>query len=67
MEHAAAPRKCCRAVPRCRSCPVTLRSELADVRQQLTSAATKDPPHLAGIPRCLHKYEPLFRETQLEG
>jgi hypothetical protein len=19
------------------------------------------PPHLAGIPRCLHKYEPLFR------
>ena len=19
------------------------------------------PPHLAGLPRCLHKYEPLFR------
>ena len=20
------------------------------------------PPHLAGVPPCLHKYEPLFRE-----
>ena len=20
------------------------------------------PPHLAGLPACLHKYEPLFRE-----
>jgi hypothetical protein len=23
------------------------------------------PPHLTGIPPCLHKYEPLFREPVL--
>jgi hypothetical protein len=22
------------------------------------------PPHLAGVPACLHKYEPLLRLTQ---
>jgi len=22
------------------------------------------PPHLAGVPPCLHKYEPLFRPAE---
>jgi hypothetical protein len=22
------------------------------------------PPHLAGVPPCLHKYEPLFRRAE---
>ena len=24
------------------------------------------PDHLAGVPRCLHKYEPLLREAWLD-
>jgi hypothetical protein len=31
----------------------------AELRSELPQA--DDVPHLAGIPRCLHKYEPLFR------
>jgi hypothetical protein len=32
--------------------------ELATPRPEL-------PPHLSGLPRCLHKYEPLFRDPGL--
>jgi hypothetical protein len=32
----------------------------AELRSELPQADDV-PPHLAGIPRCLHKYEPLFR------
>jgi len=32
----------------------------ADLRASLPQA-DEVPPHLAGLPRCLHKYEPLFR------
>jgi hypothetical protein len=32
----------------------------AELRESLPQA-DKVPPHLAGLPRCLHKYEPLFR------
>ena len=49
--------RCCGSEPRCRTCPVRLAAEL---RAALPQAADV-PPHLAGLPRCLHKYEPLFR------
>ena len=32
----------------------------AEIRQTLPQAGN-EPAHLAGLPRCLHKYEPLFR------
>ena len=32
----------------------------AEIRQTLPQADDV-PAHLAGLPRCLHKYEPLFR------
>ena len=32
----------------------------AELRASLPKA-DDIPPHLAGLPRCLHKYEPLFR------
>jgi len=32
----------------------------AELRASLPQADDV-PPHLAGLPRCLHKYEPLFR------
>jgi hypothetical protein len=43
-----------------------LAKELRDLRQlgsPLAQAAI--PPHLAGLPKCLHKYGPLF-QPQLE-
>jgi hypothetical protein len=49
--------KCCGSMPRCRTCPVRL---AADIRATLPDG-TRTPEHLAGIPPCLHKYEPLFR------
>jgi hypothetical protein len=49
--------KCCGSEPRCRTCPVRL---LAELRADLPQAGDV-PAHLAGVPRCLHKYEPLFR------
>ena len=46
-------------MPRCRTCPVRLAAELASI----LPAAEAPPAHLAGIPACLHKYEPLFRRA----
>jgi len=37
---------------------------LAQDAKRLSAIAAQPagvPPHLAGIPSCLHKYEPLFR------
>jgi len=57
----AAPGKCCRSTPRCRSCPLR-RRELADELIALVTPPVL-PAHLVGVPRCLHKYEPLLRQT----
>jgi hypothetical protein len=50
-------------MPRCRSCPVTLAAELRAV----LPGPEPEPPHLAGLPQCLHKYEPLFRREDAGG
>ncbi len=52
--------RCCGSEPRCRTCPVRLAAEL----RSLLPAAEPVAPHLAGVPECLHKYEPLFRDGQ---
>jgi hypothetical protein len=63
------PGKCCRSTPRCRDCParrpvdpstLTLRQELLAL---VTPPAADLPAHLVGVPRCLHKYEPLLRRS----
>ena len=54
--------KCCGSMPRCRACPVRWSEELA----RLEGKAAPVPEHLAGVPACLHKYEPLFRRAAAE-
>jgi hypothetical protein len=65
----AFPGKCCRSTPRCRDCParrpadpstLTLQAELIAL---VTPTAPDLPKHLVGVPRCLHKYEPLLRRS----
>jgi hypothetical protein len=46
-------------MPRCRTCPVRLAAEIRDL-------IPCEPEHLAGLPACLHKYEPLFRDPTPE-
>ena len=53
--------RCCRSTPRCRACPLRFAAELRDLRQALERDADL-PPHLRGVPACLHKYEPLLRQ-----
>ena len=54
--------RCCRSTPRCRTCPLRFATELRQVNALANGAARKDlPPHLADVPACLHKYEPLLR------
>lgn len=68
----AFPVKCCRSTPRCRDCParrpsdpatLTIAAELIALKRPATADL---PGHLVGIPRCLHKYEPLFRRADAE-
>lgn len=60
----AASHRCCRSVPRCRRCPVLLAAELRGVRSlDPSSAEAALPPHLAGVPACLHRYEALLRRS----
>ena len=49
-------------MPRCRSCPLRFAAELRELQQQLNPGVDL-PQHLAGVPPCLHKYEPLFRRA----
>jgi hypothetical protein len=49
-------------MPRCRTCPVRL---AADIRATLPGAPrAQGADHLAGVPACLHKYEPLLRRQR---
>ena len=57
----AAPGKCCRSTPRCRSCPLRHKQLLSEITALVTPPQL--PPHLVGVPSCLHKYEPLLRRT----
>jgi hypothetical protein len=52
--------RCCQSTPRCASCPVWRAADLLELRQ-LGEGAPDLPPHLGGIPVCLHKYEAMFR------
>ncbi len=49
-------------MPRCRTCPVRLAAEIRGI----LSDEDAGTDHLAGIPPCLHKYEPLFRRDGAE-
>jgi hypothetical protein len=55
-------KRCCRATPRCRSCPLRFAEELRQLQARLDPQHAV-PPHLADVPPCLHKYEPLFRRA----
>jgi len=56
--------RCCRSEPRCRTCPLRFVTELREAEAQANGTARKDvPAHLADVPPCLHKYEPLLRTT----
>jgi hypothetical protein len=58
---------CCRSQPRCRACPLVLAKEIRELSELGAQAARPDvPAHLAGVPECLHKYEPLLRPTPEE-
>lgn len=52
--------KCCRATPRCKRCPVVL---AADRRAVDELVALRVPPHLQGVPECLHRFEPVLRRA----
>ena len=43
-----------------------LNKELKDIRALGGAESAGLPPHLAGLPDCLHKYGPLF-EQQLDA
>jgi hypothetical protein len=58
--------KCCRSTPRCRNCPAR---KIADDQLLRALGIPIEPPvpeHLAGVPRSLHKYEPLLRRSWAE-
>jgi hypothetical protein len=52
--------KCCRSMPRCKRCPVVLAQ---DRRAVAALVAPSLPPHLEGVPACLHRFEPLLRRS----
>jgi hypothetical protein len=56
------PSRCCRSTPRCRTCPLRFATELREVQARANPDALL-PPHLVGVPACLHKYEPLFKRA----
>jgi hypothetical protein len=58
--------KCCRSTPRCRDCPAR---KIADDDLLLALGIPVPAPlpaHLEGVPRSLHKYEPLLRRSWSE-
>jgi hypothetical protein len=58
--------KCCRSTPRCRDCPARKPGDIELLRALGVPVEDDLPPHLRGVPRSLHKYEPLLRRTWTE-
>jgi hypothetical protein len=58
--------RCCRSQPRCRTCPLRFVTEMREAEALAAGpAARRDlPAHLADVPPCLHKYEPLLRNQR---
>ena len=58
--------RCCRSQPRCRTCPLRFVTEMrqAEALANGTAAGKDVPEHLADVPPCLHKYEPLLRHAE---
>lgn len=58
--------RCCRSEPRCRACPLRFVTEMRQAEALANgSAVPRDlPAHLADVPACLHKYEPLLRPAE---
>jgi hypothetical protein len=58
--------RCCRSEPRCRTCPLRFVTEMrqAEALANGTAAPRDLPQHLADVPACLHKYEPLLRRAE---
>ena len=55
--------KCCRSTPRCRNCPARRIADEQLLRALGVPVSEPLPPHLQGLPRSLHKYEPLMRRA----
>ena len=58
--------KCCRSTPRCRDCPARKLADPELLRALGIAVPEPLPPHLRGVPRSLHKYEPLLRRSWAE-
>ena len=58
--------KCCRSTPRCRDCPARKIADDQLLRGLGIPVEPPLPPHLVGVPRSLHKYEPLLKRTYAE-
>jgi hypothetical protein len=58
--------KCCRSSPRCRDCPARKIADDDLLRALGIPVEPPLPPHLQGVPRSLHKYEPLLRRAHAE-
>jgi hypothetical protein len=50
-------------MPRCRDCPARRIADERILRALGIPVEPPVPPHLQGVPRCLHKYEPLLRQS----
>jgi hypothetical protein len=55
--------KCCNSTPRCRNCPARKIADDELLRALGIPAEPPLPEHLRGVPRSLHKYEPLLRRS----
>jgi hypothetical protein len=55
--------KCCHSTPRCRSCPARRLADEQLLRALGIPVQPELPDHLKGVPRSLHKYEPLLRRS----
>jgi hypothetical protein len=53
-------------MPRCRDCPARRIADERILRALGIPVEAPLPPHLQGVPRCLHKYEPLLRQSWVE-
>jgi hypothetical protein len=57
---------CCRSTPRCRDCPARKIVDDQVLRALGIPVDEPLPPHLRGLPRSLHKYEPLLKRAWVE-